>query len=168
MIGPRKPALQQRGGRRYREEGRADRGREAGDQPRHRAAFGRRYLRRQIERQEQPGGSENGDVDRRLRESAKTGRQPMRIGIAEQQHGLEKAHAGVPHARRTAEARQDHLADHRLHQEQQAGADEQRRRESGQQQRSGKSGRQNGRMGLDVEAHRISRVLAGPSLTGFG
>src|SRR5438067_6656997 len=57
-------------------------------------------------------------------------RQPMRIGIAEQQHGLEKAHAGVPHARRTAEARQDHLADHRLYQEQQAGADEQRDRKS--------------------------------------
>jgi hypothetical protein len=168
VIGPREPALQQRRGRRYREKGRADGGRQPGDQPGHRAALGGRQLRRQIERQEQRSHPENGGVDRRLRKTSETGRQPMRIGIAEQQHGLEKAHAGVPHIRRTAEMRQHHLADHRLHQEQQAGADEQRHRESRQQQRSGKSDWTDDRGGLDVQAHPISRVVARPKLAAFG
>ena len=168
VIGARKPALQQGRRCRYREKGRPDGRRQPGDQPGNRAAFGGRQLRRQIERQEQRGESENCGMDRRLRQASETCRQPMRIGIAEQQHGLEKAHAGVPHVRRAAEMRQHHLADHRLHQEQQAGADEQRDRESGQQQRSGKSDRPDARRGLDVQAHGISRVLARPKLARFG
>ncbi len=79
----------------------------------------------------------------------------VRVGIARQQHHLEKHTAGVPDLGGAAELRQDHLADERLDQEQ----DERTHKErdgvyvQGQESTSGACGR--GR--LDEE----KRVLTG-------
>jgi hypothetical protein len=66
----------------------------------------------------------------------------MGVGVPAEQGRLEEHHAGVPHGRRPAEQGQDHLAHHRLHDEQQAGADEQRDRV---EQQVGDPGQGNGR-----------------------
>ena len=134
MVGAREPALQQRRCRRDREERRADADRQPADQPQHRNAIGRRRRAGQIKRQKRRGGEQHGAMDQRLRAPLEPRRQQMRVEIAAQQRRLEKAHAGVPHARRPAEARQHHLGDHRLHEEQQACAEKQRSGIARQQQ----------------------------------
>ncbi len=53
--------------------------------------------------------------------------QKMRIGIAGEQQRLEEHHRHRPHRRRTAEPRQHHLGEQRLHREQQQRADKDRR-----------------------------------------
>jgi hypothetical protein len=53
-------------------------------------------------------------------------RKQMRVGIADQQCGLEEHHRYRPHGRRSAEARQHHFGEHRLH-----GKQQQRGREQG-------------------------------------
>jgi hypothetical protein len=57
-------------------------------------------------------------MDQRLRPALEPHRQQMRVEVPGEQHGLEKAHAGVPHTRRSAELRQHHARDHRLHKKQ--------------------------------------------------
>ena len=52
----------------------------------------------------------------------------VRVGVADQQHGLEEDEAGVPDRRRPAEAGQQNPRDHRLHEEHEKGAHEQRGR----------------------------------------
>ncbi len=53
----------------------------------------------------------------------KAGDDPVGIKVAEQQDHLEEEHARRPHRRRSAEPRQDHLADHRLYLKEQEGAE---------------------------------------------
>jgi hypothetical protein len=48
----------------------------------------------------------------------------VRVGVAGEQHGLEEHETGVPDRRSGAELRQQAFANHRLHEEQQAGAEE--------------------------------------------
>ena len=103
VAGPREPALQQRRRGGDREKGRSDGSRETCDQPRHWAAIDRRHLRRQVEGQEQDGHAQHARVDRGLREPAEPRCEPMRIGVAEQQHRLKEHHAGVPHRRGPAQ-----------------------------------------------------------------
>jgi hypothetical protein len=50
--------------------------------------------------------------------------QRVGVEVAEQQGGLEEDHAGVPDRRRPPEQGEDHLADHRLDEEQEERADE--------------------------------------------
>ena len=63
-------------------------------------------------------------------------RQHVRVGIAREEHDLEKQHARRPHPRTAAEPRQDELADDRLHLEEQEGAQQ---REDAELQRSGEA-----------------------------
>jgi hypothetical protein len=52
-------------------------------------------------------------------------RQQVRAGIAYEKRRLEEHHGDRPHRRRTAEPRQDHLGEHRLHGKQQQGRNKQ-------------------------------------------
>ena len=68
------------------------------------------------------------------RAAGRVARQQVGIGVAAQQRGLEEHHRHRPHRRRAAEPRQHHLGEHRLHREQQRGADKDRDGERRQQQ----------------------------------
>ncbi len=65
-------------------------------------------------------------MDRGLPGAASSAREPVRVGIAQQQDELEEHHAQHPHDRGTAEPRQDLLGEERLDQEQQEGAEKNR------------------------------------------
>jgi hypothetical protein len=54
---------------------------------------------------------------------------PVRIRVARQQRDLEKQHAGGPHRRAAAHARQDQARDHRLNLKKKEGAKEDGRAE---------------------------------------
>ena len=47
----------------------------------------------------------------------------MSVGVAREQHSLEEYHRYRPDRRRSAQPREDHLGEHRLHGEQQEGAE---------------------------------------------
>jgi len=55
-------------------------------------------------------------------------REQMGVEVAEEKTDLKEQQAGGPDGRRAAEGRQYHLADHRLHQKQQCGAEKDRAR----------------------------------------
>ena len=126
MGGAREPVLQQRRRRGEREKRRPDGDRELADEPEHGNAFRRRRRLAQIERQEAGGAQQHQPMDRALGVPTEPGQQ-MGVEVAQQQHRLEEAHRRVPDRRRAAEPRQHHFRDHRLHQEQHPGAEEQRR-----------------------------------------
>ena len=50
----------------------------------------------------------------------------MSVGVSGQKQRLKEDHAGGPGRRRPAQKRQHHFSDHRLHEEQEKGADEER------------------------------------------
>ncbi len=123
------PALQERRGRAHHEEGQADR---EGKQDQH-AQHGIRPGSRQAcgvdaEGQEGEGRGQHGQVQDGLTRDAEPGGARVRIGVSGEQGRLEEEHTGAPHGRRAPEERQDHLADHGLHHEQERGAHEQRAR----------------------------------------
>jgi hypothetical protein len=62
-------------------------------------------------------------VQEHLATDAEQCRARVGVGVAAEESGLEEDHARAPHGRRAAEERQDHLAHHRLHDEEQRGAD---------------------------------------------
>ena len=114
------PALQQRRARRQRGERQADRGREQADQPQPDAARRRRAkpCAMPIGRVSAASGK-HAEMDQRALPDLERAREQMRIGIADQQRGLEEHHRDRPHRGRAAEPRQHHLGEHRLHGEQQ-------------------------------------------------
>ena len=140
------PALQQRRGGRDGEHRQPHHQRQPDQQPERGRGARRRRARAQVERQGQRSqGQQHGDVHADLRRARQQAGQRMGVGVAEQQDGLEEHHAGAPHRRRAAEARQHHLGDHRLDHEHQAGAEEQRGGERGEGQwRAWQSGRARG------------------------
>jgi len=79
------------------------------------------------------------DDDRRA--ARRVAREPVGVGIARQQRALEEHDRHRPYRRRAAQARQHHLGEHRLHHEQQRGADEDGRRDRCEQEEQVTSGR---------------------------
>ena len=141
MIGAREPGLQQRAVGREREERQPDRDREQAEQPERRGRVGRRAAPPggDRERQEQARDRHHDEVDDDRAPAGQISGQRMRIGVAGEQHRLEEHHRDRPHRRRSAEPRQHHLGEHRLHGEQQRGREENRGGEDAQQ--DGRAGR---------------------------
>ena len=69
-----------------------------------------------------PERREESDVDDRLASGAQPTDARVGVGVAEEEQHLEEEHAGGPNRGRPAEPRQDHLGDHRLHQEEESRA----------------------------------------------
>ncbi len=141
MVAAGKPRLQQRrvGGK--RKERQADRDREQPEQPQGFTLGGRTSpAGGDGERQGERRRGHHGDVDERRDPCRHVAREQMGIGIAEQQRGLEEHDGHRPHRGRPAELRQHHLGEHRLHREQERGAEENRGCEDGEQRAEGDGG----------------------------
>jgi len=120
------PPLQKRRGQRQHEERRAYARQQPHEQPR-----GRPILPRgsgafvELDGQRGQSREEEREMRPELRAWRKIPRHPMRRRVAREQHCLEEHHAGVPDRRRATELREDQLAHHWLHPEEQGGAPEQ-------------------------------------------
>ena len=136
VPGVREPVLQERRGRAHHEERQAHRDREQDEHAEHRVGLAAGQAARvHAEGQDGEGDGEQRQVQERLPADAEPRRRGVGIGVAAEERGLEEHHAGAPHRGRAAEERQDHLAHHRLHHEQERGADEQRERVEQQDER---------------------------------
>ena len=125
MAGAREPGLQQRPVGREREERQSDRDGEQPEQPERFTGLRRRAeTGRDMQRQEEAGEDIHRDMDQQRVSPGREPRDQMRVGIARQQGGLEEHQRDRPDRRGAAELRQHHLGEHRLHREQQRGADE--------------------------------------------
>ncbi len=80
------------------------------------------------EGQDGKGKREQGEMEEHLGAEAEPGRARMGVGIAAEERRLKEDHAGAPHGWGSAEEREDHLAHHRLHHEEEGGAGEHRDR----------------------------------------
>src|SRR5262249_37696600 len=113
----------------------ADRGGEQADQPER-----LRGLRRAVpaggdrQRQRKRRGDRHRQVDRDRRATAGVTREPVGIGVAREQRGLEEHDRHRPHRRRAAKTGQHHLGEHRLQHEHQRGTESDGRRERCEQQ----------------------------------
>ena len=124
----REPGLHQRARRRQQEIRQADRRREqAEDQPRRVLGAAGLPVRRRDDRQHGERDAAAATVCSRT-PARGVSRRTMRsrIGVAGEQRRLEEDEAGRPDGRRAAEPRQDLLRHHRLDEEQQERADEDR------------------------------------------
>lgn len=131
---PAVPGLQQRPGRREREEGQADADEQDEEQQRRRAltALGAHDRRREQwfagprshDRHRGPGGKQHGEVDARLQPRPPHASQRVRVGIASEQQHLEEHLAGRPYRWGAAEPGQQVLRDDQLHLEQQQRGEE--------------------------------------------
>ena len=130
MAGARKPALDQRCGRRNGKERCADRDSEQTQQPdcRRRPGVGS-PARGDTDWQHKSRHSQDTDMHNDLVALTEPAHEPMRISIPGQQHGLKKHQGGVPDRRRASEQGQDHFCEQRLHQEQQRRTNKYRCRE---------------------------------------
>jgi hypothetical protein len=63
-------------------------------------------------------------VNEHLPAHPQAGGQDVRVGVAQQEQGLEEQHAGVPNGRAAAELRQHHLGDHQFEPEEEGRAQE--------------------------------------------
>ena len=127
MLDIGEPALQQGCGRRNGEHRGTGYHRQAEQQPQRRRCVGQRRTGAKIERQHQSRGRQHhGDMDQDLPPARQQTRQCVGIGVTEKQHRLEEYQTRAPHRRRTTEARQHHPGHHRLDQEHQPRAEEQR------------------------------------------
>ena len=126
-IGAREPRLRQRAGGRKQHVRQADGG-EQQQQDAQGRVFEPRGLprRRGNDRQECEAQHQQRYMDRRLPPRREAARQPVRIGIAEQQDELEEDHAHGPDRGGSPEPGQDLLGQHRLDEEQEKRADEDR------------------------------------------
>src|SRR5262249_42797988 len=137
--GAGEPLLQQRGGGADDGERQTDRDEQDGEQAHDGvvAALGDQVL---VDGDGKENGEKNdrkkkeGNVQNGLLARPEPGNSAVGVGVAGQQQRLEKDHAGVPDRRRAAKQRRDHLADHRLDQEQQQSAAEERQRKDGEHQ----------------------------------
>ena len=122
----REPALQERRGRAHHEEGQAHREREQDEHAQHGIGLAAGQAARvHAEGQHGEGDGEQREVQDRLPADAEPRRGGVRIGVAAEERGLEEHHARAPDGGRAPEERQDHLAHHRLHHEQERGTHEQ-------------------------------------------
>ncbi len=124
MAGAHEPGLQQRVVGGQRKERQADRHREEAEQP----EFGAGTWRlapalRDRQRQAEGRHHQQHHVHHHRQHPAARLGQPVRIGVAEQQHGLEEHHRHRPDGRGAAKLRQHHAGEHRLHPEQQQSAE---------------------------------------------
>jgi hypothetical protein len=71
------------------------------------------------DREEQQRNHQNEEVQDGLSSHAEPTNGGMRVGITGEQGDLEEDHARIPDRRRATEPRQDHLREHRLHDENQ-------------------------------------------------
>ena len=132
----REPVLQERRGRAHHEEGQAHREREQDEHAQHGVGLAPGQAARvDAEGQDGERDGEQRQVQDRLPADAEPRRGGVGIGVAAEERGLEEHHARAPDGGRAAEERQDHLAHHRLHHEQERGADEQRGRVEQQDER---------------------------------
>ena len=122
----REPVLEHRRGGAHHEEGQAHRRREEDQHVERRCALAAPE-EAEVEAQRQHGERqrEQRDVQDGLARGAEPRAARVGVRVAGEERGLEEHHAGAPHRRGAAEERQDHLAGHRLHHEQEGGADEQ-------------------------------------------
>src|SRR5207247_4315162 len=90
----------------------------------------------QRDRQERERREDEEELRDGLAAQAEDADRDVREGVAGEQHGLEEDERDEPHRRCAAEERQQHLSDHRLEQEDEPGADEDRRAEEGKGQGS--------------------------------
>src|SRR5439155_1238373 len=86
----------------------------------------------EMNRQERNRNQHQGDMNEDLVSNAFQLSKKMSVDIADQQHRLEKQHAGGPNRSGAAEYRQHHLADHGFTTEEQKSADKQRHAEKRQ------------------------------------
>ena len=124
-IGTREPGLHQRAGRRQQEVGQADGG-EKEQQDAHHGIVVAGGFPAGVghDRQQNEAGDQQRDMDPALLPGRHAAAQPMRVGVAQQQHELEEHHAQRPHDRRPAEPRQDLLGEEGLDEEKEECAEE--------------------------------------------
>ena len=157
MVHIGEPALQQGCGRRNGEHRGTGYQRQAEQQPQRRRLVRQRRAGAKIEGQHQRRSrQQHGDMNQDLRRTRQKTRQCVGIGVTEKQHRLEEHQARAPHRRRTAETRQHHPGHHRLDQEHQPRAQEQR--DSKGRQHGGR--RHNTSTGENVGMHGGSRSRA--------
>ena len=144
MAGEAEPSLEQRRRGRDDEERHADDDRQDPEHGQNRIRVGRRRPVAERERQEQERPEEHERLEQKLAAAREPGADEVRVGVTGQEHALEEDHARVPHRRRAAEQRQDHLADHRLDEEQERGAREERQREVEQHEHGSPDARRRG------------------------
>ena len=165
------PGLEDRAGGGHREEGEPDRDGEEREEPRHGTRVtGRDPARRQRDREGHDRQEQHREVKDRLPPRAQPARGDVRVGIPHEQDRLVEHHGRVPHGGRAAEERQRHPREHGLDEEQEPGADEDRRAEQDQHARSrrGLSGaltHEPGCARVHTERHRAPRATVGREST---
>jgi len=123
----REPGLHERARRREQEIRQPDRRDEhAEDQPQRVLVAGGLPVRGGHDRQQRDARDEQRDVQPEPVAGRRAADHPVRVRVPREQRGLEEDEAGRPYRRRSAEPRQDLLRHHRLHEEQQEGAREDR------------------------------------------
>ncbi len=135
VVGAGEPGLQQRAVGGKREERQPDRHGEQPEQPDRGGRVGGRAAppSGDRQRQKQSRRAHHHEMHDHRAAARQIAGQRVRVGVAGEQHGLEKHHRDRPHRGRAAEPRQHHLGEHRLHGEQQRRRQEDRRRINAQQ-----------------------------------
>ncbi len=122
------PALHQRRLRRHDEENGADRRKQEQGHPQRLLPRAGRCELRDTDREPERGDEKKRKMDDRLPPHGKAA-EPVRIGVAAEQQCLIDEHRAVPHRGRAAELGQHHPRDHRLDEEEEKAADEDRQHE---------------------------------------